>query len=62
MERLLNEWKWYKNIARLLYHEEAVVATAMAVVAAALASVDGSIVVHFDGEAYQAFSVDVVEN
>ena len=61
MERLLNELKWYKNIVRLLYFEEVVVATAMAIVVA-LESVDESIVVHFDGEAYQAFFVDVVEN
>lgn len=49
---------WYKNIARLLSLEEAAVATAVAI-AVALVSVDGSIVVHFDGEVYQAFFVDV---
>jgi hypothetical protein len=61
MERLLNESRWYKNIARLLYFEEVAVATVVAIVVA-LASVDESIVVRFDGEAYQAFFADVVEN
>ena len=61
MERPLNELEYYKNIVRQWYFEQAVAATAMASVVA-LASVDGSIVVHFDEEVYQAFFVDVVEN
>lgn len=59
MERPLYELTWHKDTARLLYLEEAVVATAMAIVVAALASVAGNIVAYFDVEECQAFFVDV---